>query len=83
MHRLILKGIDDQNAGIYRTENVMISGATHIPPDFLSISGEMAGLIKWYQEDRGHTTKSWNVPINLIFEIIKVIGCECRCPCGL
>jgi len=33
IHALILKNIDDRNAGVYRKENVLISGATHIPPD--------------------------------------------------
>lgn len=32
IHALILKGIDQNNAGRYRNENVLISGATHIPP---------------------------------------------------
>ncbi len=32
-HALILKNIDERNAGVYRKENVLISGATHIPPD--------------------------------------------------
>ena len=30
IHRLILKGIHDEDAGIYRKENVLISGAKHI-----------------------------------------------------
>lgn len=33
LHHLVLKGIDDANAGVYRMENVLISGAKHIPPD--------------------------------------------------
>ena len=33
IHALVLKGIDNENAGRYRTENVIISGATHIPPE--------------------------------------------------
>ncbi len=35
LHGLILKGIDDANAGVYRKENVVIAGATHIPPDYV------------------------------------------------
>jgi Fic family protein len=37
IHRLILKGIHDEYSGIYRRENVLISGARHIPPDALQI----------------------------------------------
>lgn len=32
IHALILKDIDNQSAGKYRTENVVISGAKHLPP---------------------------------------------------
>lgn len=38
LHRLILKNIDDENAGAYRTENVLISGAKHRSPDLLWIT---------------------------------------------
>ena len=33
IHQLILKEIDNENAGRYRKENVTIKGALHIPPD--------------------------------------------------
>jgi Fic family protein len=49
IHRLVLSKIDDENAGMYRKENVLISGAKHIPPDFLNLSGEMEQLIHWYE----------------------------------
>jgi Fic family protein len=48
IHRLILKGIDDVNAGMYRKENVLISGATHTPPDYLLVQEQMADLLRWY-----------------------------------
>ncbi len=32
VHRLVLKGIDDDYAGVYRDQQVFISGATHVPP---------------------------------------------------
>jgi Fic family protein len=48
IHRLVLKGIDDENAGQYRKQNVIISGAKHIPPDFLVLNDEMNKFIKWY-----------------------------------
>ncbi|NOY69977.1 MAG: Fic family protein [Deltaproteobacteria bacterium] len=49
IHQLILKNIDDNNAGIYRKINVLISGAEHIPPDALHVESEMQGFISWYQ----------------------------------
>ena len=57
IHNLILKNIDGNNAGRYRTENVIISGAKHIPPSFLNLDEEMKSLIKWYNEDNSHPTE--------------------------
>lgn len=48
---LVLKGIDNENAGIYRNENVIISGAKRIPPDFTHISSEMEAFINWYYSE--------------------------------
>ncbi|GBF76406.1 cell division protein Fic [Paenibacillus sp. 598K] len=49
IHRLILKSIEDEHAGVYRNENVIISGATHIPPDFTQVKGLMEDLIQQYE----------------------------------
>jgi len=49
IHQLILKNIDDKNAGVYRKINVVISGAEHRPPDALCVEGEMQDFIHWYQ----------------------------------
>ncbi len=54
IHSLILKNIDFQNAGKYRNENVIISGAEHVPPSFLNLDEEMRNLILWYNEDTSH-----------------------------
>ncbi|MGF7186809.1 Fic family protein [Desulfitispora alkaliphila] len=51
IHRLILKGIDDDNAGVYRKENVLISGAKHTPPHYVSVPAQMEELINWYYEE--------------------------------
>lgn len=48
IHRLVLKTIDDNNAGVYRTENVMISGAKHRPPQHVLVKEQMENLIKQY-----------------------------------
>lgn len=49
IHQLILKNIDDANAGIYRKTNVIISGAEYLPPDALHVAEEMAKFIEWYK----------------------------------
>lgn len=55
IHSLILKEIDNKNAGIYRKENVIISGATSTPPDYLKVPEEMEKLITEYESwDKYH-----------------------------
>ena len=48
IHGLVLKGIDRGQAGCYRSENVVISGTSTTPPDFLQLGEEMHQLIAWY-----------------------------------
>ena len=48
IHSLILKNIDDQNAGSYRNINVIISGATHRPPIHIEVAPQMEAFINWY-----------------------------------
>lgn len=54
IHQLILKNIDANNAGIYRRENVLISGAEHRPPDYLHVAEQMLDLVQDYQHFSGH-----------------------------
>ena len=49
IHQLILKEIDNENAGKYRGENVTIKGATHIPPDYIKVPELMEKLILNYE----------------------------------
>lgn len=48
IHRLILKNIDDEHAGVYRKVNVTIAGAVHRPPDALHVQSSMEELMNWY-----------------------------------
>ncbi len=48
IHQLILKNIDDDNAGRYRQQNVLISGATNTPPDYTLLNDKMAQFVDWY-----------------------------------
>lgn len=45
IHQLVLKDIDDENAGKYRNENVTIKGVNHIPQDYLVVPELMEQLI--------------------------------------
>lgn len=51
IHQLILKNIDDENAGRYRQQNVLISGATSTPPDYTLLNNKMSQLINWYKTE--------------------------------
>lgn len=50
IHHLVLKNIDNPNAGVYRQENVVIAGAQHRPPTFLKVPEQMAALMAWYEK---------------------------------
>ena len=43
LHRLVLKGIDDDEAGRYRRENVVIAGASTTAPGLLAYAGRNGG----------------------------------------
>ena len=47
-HRLIMQGIDDENAGKYRQIQVYISGDDHSPPRASEVANLMKELITWY-----------------------------------
>src|SRR5699024_4122779 len=54
IHRLVLKGIDDTNAGLYRDQQVFISGATHTPQPSNLILEKMEQMMSWYHTDGTH-----------------------------
>ncbi|MDO8528047.1 MAG: Fic family protein [Deltaproteobacteria bacterium] len=47
IHAIILHGIDDNNAGVYRRVPVRISGSTVVMPNPLKISALMQELMQW------------------------------------
>jgi Fic family protein len=51
LHQLILRGIDDDNAGRYRTVNVRIAGASQLPPDQVVVPELMERFIAWYRDE--------------------------------
>jgi len=51
IHSLVLRNIDEANAGQYRRVNVTIAGARHLPPQFMKAPELMAGLIQWYETE--------------------------------
>lgn len=51
VHHLVLKGIDDEYAGVYRDQQVFISGAKHTPPAPFLIHEKMEKLMDWYSTE--------------------------------
>ena len=49
LHYLILKGIDNENAGRYRKVQVMIKGSRHMPPQPYLVAKQMEDLMIWYE----------------------------------
>lgn len=49
LHALILRGIDDANAGRERTVPVAIRGSRHVPPPPSDVGPQLDSLYAWYQ----------------------------------
>jgi Fic family protein len=47
IHKLVLSQIDDTSAGNYRTTQVQIAGARHVPPEAWEIPAQMTEWGKW------------------------------------
>ncbi|SFJ54309.1 Fic/DOC family protein [Paenibacillus sp. UNC496MF] len=54
IHQLVLKNIDDENAGRYRMINVGISGSGHTPPNYSIVAEQMEHLMQWYNQTKDH-----------------------------
>ncbi|MFQ6057265.1 MAG: Fic family protein [Anaerolineae bacterium] len=47
IHALILRTIDDENAGCYRSVQVRITGTTYVPPEAIAVPSLMRELVGW------------------------------------
>ncbi|MGL4874819.1 MAG: Fic family protein [Clostridium sp.] len=52
LHYIILKSIDNKNAGKYRKVNVLISGSAHRPVEHFLVEEKMEELVRWYNESK-------------------------------
>lgn len=52
IQRLVVKKTEEENAGKYRTSNVIIAGSDHTPPDASEVPALMEDLIKWIKNNR-------------------------------
>ncbi len=49
IHQLVLKGVDNRNAGVYRSVPVRISGSAHLPPEPYKIDKLMEDYFLFYE----------------------------------
>ncbi len=52
LHGLVLRGIDRENAGRYRSIPVMIAGSRHLPPQPWQVPMLMEDCLRGYEEER-------------------------------
>lgn len=52
LHYIILKSINNENAGKYRNTNVLISGSSHRPVEHFLVEEKMKELINWYNVNK-------------------------------
>jgi Fic family protein len=52
IHHLILKGIDRENAGVYRSIGVRISGSSHLPPEPYMLLPLMEEVFVFYKQNK-------------------------------
>ncbi|GFP74186.1 hypothetical protein bsdtw1_00231 [Clostridium fungisolvens] len=52
LHYIILKSIDNKNAGEYRQSNVLISGSKHRPVEHFLVKEKMSELLDWYNNNK-------------------------------
>lgn len=64
LHYIILKSINNENAGIYRSVNVLISGSKHRPSEHFLVEDQMRELISWYNENK---TKLHSLELAAVF----------------
>lgn len=50
LHLLVLRGVDNDNAGRYRTINVRIQGSDHVPPEAIFVPEQMEEFGKWLKD---------------------------------
>jgi Fic family protein len=51
LHHLVLRGIDPENAGVYRRIQVRISGSDHLPPEPYLVPKLMEELFLWFEQN--------------------------------
>jgi len=70
LHKIVLAGINDEWAGLYRRVNVFIAGADVEPPPPNAIPGRMVALIAWL--DRQQETHPARIAADLHLKFVEI-----------
>ena len=72
IHALILRGIDRQNAGRYRTVPVLISGSQHVPPQPYLIEKQMEDFLLRFREMEDEGIHPVDIAAYLHDELVRI-----------
>ena len=72
IHALILRGIDRQNAGRYRTVPVLISGSRHVPPQPYLIEKQMENFLLRFREMENEGIHPVDIAAYLHDELVRI-----------
>ena len=72
IHALILRGIDRQNAGRYRTVPVLISGSRHVPPQPYLIEKQMEDFIIRFRQLETEKVHPVHIAAYLHDELVRI-----------
>ena len=72
IHALILRGIDRENAGRYRTVPVLISGSRHVPPQPYLIEKQMEDFLFRFREMETQGVHPVNIAAYLHDELVRI-----------
>lgn len=72
IHGIVLRGIDKENAGRYRSVAVMISGSKFIPPQAYLIATQMEAFIEEYNRMESDGTHTVLVAAYLHDELVRI-----------
>lgn len=72
IHALILRGIDRQNAGRYRTVPVLISGSRHVPPQPYLIEKQMEDFLLCFREMESEGIHPVDIAAYLHDELVRI-----------
>ena len=72
IHALILRGIDRQNAGRYRTVPVLISGSRHVPPQPYLIEKQMEDFLLRFHEMEAQGVHPVDIAAYLHDELVRI-----------